>query len=253
MRKLWLYNVLYLMNFKIAFDHSWTGPFHFWSLAVEEQFYLLWFLIIAMVPARYLLKVILLIILLAHLWRVMIVSIGVSIFWDYLLPGVMDSLAMGALIAYATRKAPQSRWWLLFLRFRMPLLLISFLLLVLTYKRSYGSAFSSIFLRSFWTLCSACLVSFGIEQRKDWRFDWLGNKILRHFGKISYGIYVFHLFVPGIFHLPGLQRLHMESKPIFIQLIVFSLIAWWIAEISWHFLEKPILNLKDKAPFWVHS
>jgi peptidoglycan/LPS O-acetylase OafA/YrhL len=252
MRKVWLFSALYMMNVKLALDHAWNGSSHFWSLAVEEQFYVLWFFIIVMVPRRYLLKTIILFILLAQLWRLMIASIGASLFWNLLLPGAMDSLAMGALVAYYTRYSPQSKPWILFLRLRIWLLLISTVLVIFAMNVGQQTFIPSIFLGTLWSLFSVCLVSFGIEPEKDWRFDWLRNKALRHFGKISYGIYVYHYFVPVIFWHWS-QGLHTGSMPRYIRFLAFSLVSWWVAELSWHFLEKPFLKLKDKTPFWIHE
>ncbi len=39
MRQTWLVNALYITNFKVALDNGWNGSSHFWTLAIEEQFY----------------------------------------------------------------------------------------------------------------------------------------------------------------------------------------------------------------------
>ena len=53
----WL-EFFYLTNFVIAHFEEWIGPTsHFWSLAVEEQFYLFWPLVILFLPRRALLPV----------------------------------------------------------------------------------------------------------------------------------------------------------------------------------------------------
>ena len=43
----WPWHAAYLSNVRIALDGKWPGPVsHFWSLSVEEQFYLLWPMIV---------------------------------------------------------------------------------------------------------------------------------------------------------------------------------------------------------------
>jgi peptidoglycan/LPS O-acetylase OafA/YrhL len=253
MRKLWIYNVLYLMNVKVAMARGWNGSGHFWSLAVEEQFYILWFLVVVLMPKRYLLRVIVSFIFVAMAWRITVYSIGGSVFWDLLLPGVMDSLATGALIAFAVNRSTPSRLWTLFLKWRTWLLVMSVILIVVAAISGENSFFSAIFMRSLGGIFAACLVSIGIESKPDWRFDWLQNKALRHIGKISYGLYVYHAFVPDLFKLQWLQWLNVSSAPVLIRFVIFSIVSWIIAEISWRLIEKPILKLKDKAPFWIKS
>jgi peptidoglycan/LPS O-acetylase OafA/YrhL len=55
MRQDWWIHILYLTNFKVAIDQHWGDAGHFWSLAVEEQFYLFWFAAVVMLPKRWLL------------------------------------------------------------------------------------------------------------------------------------------------------------------------------------------------------
>ena len=43
-------------------------------------------------------------------------ALGTTSFMDLLLPGVMDSLAMGALLAYAVKYPPQAWLWAQFVR-----------------------------------------------------------------------------------------------------------------------------------------
>ena len=59
-RETLLWHVSYLSNLQMALAGGWSGPVsHFWSLAVEEQFYLLWPCLILFLPRKYLLWAIL--------------------------------------------------------------------------------------------------------------------------------------------------------------------------------------------------
>src|ERR1700761_829228 len=54
MRHDWWKHGLYLTNFMVAKHHNWLGPAHFWTLSVEEQFYLVWFFVVMVAPRRWL-------------------------------------------------------------------------------------------------------------------------------------------------------------------------------------------------------
>lgn len=89
---------LYLQNFAITFQ--WLandGPGHFWSLAVEEHFYLIWPFIVFTCPKRALKKLIYIIIFAALIARFYLSYSGHEIMW--LTYARMDSLAIGGLLA----------------------------------------------------------------------------------------------------------------------------------------------------------
>ena len=91
------------------------------------------------------------------------------------------------------------------------------------------------------------LVSIGIESRQSKLWMWLENSTLRHFGKISYGIYVYHYFVPAMVD----PRLHFGNISAgagmrILRFLVLVLISIGIAETSWWLMEKPILKMKDR-------
>ena len=68
---------------------------------------------------------------------------------------------------------------------------------------------------------------------------------MRYLGKISYGLYVFHQ--PVTWFAFDIQELGLEKsavKPIAAILAFFGTLL--IASISYHFMEKPLLNLKDR-------
>lgn len=93
--ELWPWHVTYLTNFWIARHGQWIGPAsHFWSLAVEEQFYLVWPVIVLFCPLNKMGCVIGSTLVIGPLFR----------FWwegpDVLLLSRVDQLGGGALLAW---------------------------------------------------------------------------------------------------------------------------------------------------------
>jgi len=86
---------------------------------------------------------------------------------------------------------------------------------------------------------------------------FLGNKWLIRMGKISYGIYLYHLVVPELwvngnewFAARGIDFLFNSSmpedlKPAWYFIQQFTLVIL-VSTISWYLIEKPINNLKNR-------
>jgi peptidoglycan/LPS O-acetylase OafA/YrhL len=86
------------------------------------------------------------------------------------------------------------------------------------------------------------------------KFTFLSKKILEHpfvvyVGKISYGMYVYHLFMQPLFYYIsphiGIMVTDKYSMFAFTYLLTFLL-----AHISWKLIENPINNLKGKFPYF---
>jgi peptidoglycan/LPS O-acetylase OafA/YrhL len=97
----YLVNVLQASN-HAAIDRQWSA--HFWSLAVEEQFYLFWPAVVLLVPRRQLATLCVAIVLFALAGRIWIAS-GTNPFTAFVsMPTRLDALAAGAFVAALSKK-----------------------------------------------------------------------------------------------------------------------------------------------------
>jgi len=246
MRELWWAHALYLTNFQVALSGKWNAAGHFWSLATEEQFYLAWFPLMVLLKDRGRLRVVIAALMIAVVFRLGIFLPGAAErLPEYIcLPFAnTDTLAMGSLLTLAQRN-PKLRW--LFDLFRSwPLMIGSLIVFILG-----NVAVPGLFVFQVWppavALFGACLVRFAIEPEVDWRLKWLTWAPVRHVGKVSYGLYVYHYFVPeAVALVVDFPRKGKLRRVLGVPMIGLAFI---IAELSWRFVERPILALK-RGPF----
>jgi peptidoglycan/LPS O-acetylase OafA/YrhL len=236
-RKYFTYLITYTSNFITALTQGDTGYMsHLWSLGVEEQFYVFFPLLILLIPKRFYLKCFFAIAFLALLSRVCVyffTADNVKTLWlSYMLtPCCLDCFAIGAILAYLRINEPSRLNKILKNNY---LFMFFGLLCILPALPGFYPLIRFSFLRTaisvscFWIIGKASTTGIpGIGSRI------LDNRIVVYLGKISYGLYIYHPFVPWIFN-------HFPSIPTFFYLPVTIAIA----ALSWHLLELPINRLK---------
>ncbi|MEI4486891.1 acyltransferase [Frigidibacter sp. MR17.14] len=191
-------DALYLSNLRMLLLEDWGGRnAHLWSLAVEQQFYLVWPWMIALVPRRVLPIAICLTIAAALAFRLGWSLAGLSPFGAYVLPlAYLDFLGIGALVAVALRSA-------------VPRLVVAAGLLACWAAIWQFPPPLALYSAEPWKLASACLYGAVIALCAR-RFGpgpvgrLLEARPLVWVGRISYGIYMYHQIAPGILeHLSG--------------------------------------------------
>lgn len=242
------WHVTYLSNVGMSLEGRGFGhSTHFWSLAVEEQFYLFWPLMVLAIPERWLVKTIFVLIIIGPLSR-----LGISLTdlpWvarSWLPMTCFDSLLFGALLAvYQTddTKAKQLRQLTrLGLFVGIPLSLAT---IALRHWEPLGSAAHLLVGRTVQGLAAVWLI-----HRTSQGFSGAAGKLLSHrvpiyLGSISYGIYVIHHFTPDFTAAVGLD----DSAPLAVRFVIWTLVTIALASLSWHFFEKPINQLKARYPY----
>ncbi|MGA2584624.1 MAG: acyltransferase [Tepidisphaeraceae bacterium] len=206
---------------------------HFWSLGVEEQFYLLWPAAVLFLDGPGLRRLCIACIGIAAVVRLLCV-------WNNpggiaalaLLPCRMDCFAVGSLIALEFRGVGgQIR------RNQRVILIASSLAFVLC---CFDQNLYVSFVHATTPWIYGCLIIAAIDARGIQKP--LCNPVLRSFGKLSYGIYVLHAPILGMIRLAAPKWSTWE-------IAMGTLAVTYTASVlSWHLLESPFIRLKAFFP-----
>ena len=249
---------LYLTNIAVA-ERGWLHGLVdiSWSLAIEEQFYVVWPLLVWLCPPRLVALLCAVILVAEPIARIYAREMDYQVIWIYVLTWYrLDGLAIGALLAVAHRRGllPLFDRW-------VPIVVIACVAGLIAcailgghpwwwnrWMQQYGYSLIAI-------AGGAMLVS-AINRPAD--SPWprmLSAGWLRAFGKYSYALYLIHLpvmrlvreyvFGPGEYETLGIPRW-------LIQVLFYGAAAapaFALAWLSWRFFESPILRLKARFPY----
>lgn len=213
---------------------------HFWSLAIEEQYYLLWPFIVYACGRGTLARLVPLLIFLS--WIGLLISDplgwnGQNISVDWLLPFSLACLGAGGLLALWHRAShpilaflPKigclgAIIWVALLAVRgnsiwlVPLEALSWMTLVHLAAKGIGGPIGGV----------------------------LSSRPIRYCGMISYGIYLYHNFI--LYGLGAGWLMGWQLQQGLTMLILNSVLSIIAASLSWHFLELPLNRLKRYLPF----
>ncbi len=245
------WHALFLSNLPMGLDGAWRDLLtHLWSLAVEQQFYLAWPLIVLAAPARLLPRLLLAITLSGPVFRLVCVTLAPAnaIAPVVLTPACFDLLGAGALLAWWRRTHPDALTpaWLRNGLFALPLALLAsarapdalqtaqlvlvptlqawvFSALVLGASRGFQGPFDRLL--TFSPLVRLGLVSYSLYLFHN-NAHWLGPRLLRQLTD-----YRMAYFQNEVLHVAYLSAL--------------SLLA---AIASWFVIERPCQRFKLRAP-----
>jgi peptidoglycan/LPS O-acetylase OafA/YrhL len=250
----WLYGV----NIYLAIHNGWVLSYieHFWSLAVEEHFYLVWPFAIWLLAARRraLLAFSLVVALASFAGRVVASLHGVSpIATTVLTPFQLDALAIGGFLAVYLRQ-PEGE--AAARRAILPLVLAGAALLLLQFGlrhfTSPGDAVLALRSGAFHLMFAALLLKALASGPDSTWGRFFGGTPMVTLGKYSYGLYVYHHFLSYYFASHGTDLalasvIGSHAAALAILAAGGITTSMGIAWLSYEFFEQPFLRLKR---FW---
>ena len=245
------WHLAYASNIFFSSSGAWHGETsHFWSLAVEEQFYLLWPLVVLFPAPRRRTIAVLLIALAAPAFRVLGSGGGWSAVTMATLPfGSTDSLALGALLAIwwsdshaRTRLTAVSGW--------LSVVAIAWTAMSIAHV-DVAPGVSHVLLPTLWSFPFVWLVAGAASGFGGIAGRVLEQRLLVYIGRISYGVYLFHEVGPRLAQwLWTIAGFDMRYPPhAVVGVGAPMLVTIGLAALSWRFYEGPINRLKRHLPY----
>jgi peptidoglycan/LPS O-acetylase OafA/YrhL len=234
---------LYPVSYRTV-AYYWLGPT--WSLAIEEQFYLIVAPLVRILTTQRLLYVLLGALLVCPLLRLSAYfDLAHSHFFIPLMLARADSFATGILAAMAW-KALTVRAWLAahkkLLSWALAVLFLGPLILTKWYASS-DDLFAQAFKLEFLAIFFALLILTVLVNRSGWLAWLMRNRVLREMGRLSYCMYIIHLSVLAgccAFFLHDEPRLDTPAS--FLVVGISFVLTYCLAWFSWKYFEGPMLR-----------
>lgn len=235
---------IYLQNIPLTFNLPLDGPNHFWSLAVEEHFYLLWPLIVFFLNKKQLLKISLIIIIFSIIVRFIFIQNDIGVF--YFTFCRLDALAFGTLLAcYESENLFDNLK--IFLKYSFPICLL-FLIILWVFFSGLGDDWLQTFKFTFIGYIYFCVIAMLLIYDNQLLLKIkmvIESSFFKLLGKISYGLYVYHPFCFLIVN----RYIFQKNKSFFVSMVLSFFLTFVISWLSYTFFESKLISLKDKFTF----
>lgn len=247
--------IFFLGNFTIFKFREIAPLYHFWSLSVEEQYYVFWPLIVKRMSKSKVFIISLIIAILSSICRIILFLLHVNFFIIYKSTfSHLDGIALGSAIAVAPHLPSINKWlriyWKLIATISFMTLVSGFFLLKMNYVlwngRTQATAIPTI----------SIFIAMLIFARSQNLFPpamstVLNSHILVYFGLRSYGLYLIHYpvlyYAQTIIHNHPIVNNYFSPLTSSIILTIFTAsTSVALAEISWRCIEQPAQKLKSK-------
>jgi peptidoglycan/LPS O-acetylase OafA/YrhL len=225
----WAYP-LFLQNVLVPSPTNAAGPLAVtWSLAIEEQFYLVWPWVVRYASLAQIRRVAVFVIALSPALRLYLSFHGVNLYTNVFCR--LDGLMAGALLAVVVRADADRA-----ARLVRPAWLALGIAVPLAFATEAMNARWIVF--SWSAAASAAFVYLALFASPRWFQTALTNRCLVYTGTISYGLYLLHK-IPFDLAKP----VHVDRYPL-LALPVLIAAGYALAALSWNLLEQPFLSLK---------
>jgi peptidoglycan/LPS O-acetylase OafA/YrhL len=271
-----LYNYTGIINYQSYISPLQPGAHHFfghlWSLAVEEQFYLIFPFLVYFLNKQNLKILIISIIILCPIFRIVLTEYLYS--HSYAYPSILnliykstftqaDALAAGAALAifdFSKIKKPKFLFYLLLSFIILFGITSTFFLQMKGYRiawkslgyesptnLSYSYFYRYSYISTLFNACFFLLILCSIKGK--WVGSFLENKYMVYIGKISFGIYMFHTPILFVFkkYFIGLEKpIQMNMVMELVIFIIYILSVFIISHLSFTYFESIFLNYKSQ-------
>jgi peptidoglycan/LPS O-acetylase OafA/YrhL len=248
-REHFAWHLLYLSNFLQAKMNDIGGSTgHFWSLAVEEQFYLVWPWLVLFMPRKAIPWAIGIMLAAGPIYRFSVYFATSDAQFDHgnytaasnLPIACLDSLGAGALLAWATARRSAgfaNRIGSICLAVGLPLLTLGIVFYCVDMKLGWITVVDSgVALTTVWIISRAAS---GFGGPMGW---FLTFPPLVYMGTISYCVYILHPFIHNITPLL-FSKMHLGIPRYRLQLAIDMSVTVGMATASWYLFERHMIRL----------
>ena len=239
----------HVSNIHMAILGYWpAGTNHFWSLATQQQFYLIWPFVIWFLPGRFLVPVFLVFTAMAPASRMLHEYFETWVAWPQLLTwSFFDYFGIGALFALAVHRgmaldSPALRWL-------AGLALAGYIMIFGAHAMEWRTFGFRPFQQTLLSIGLCGIIAGGLVG-----FRGIGKVVLEHpalqrIGQLSYGIYLFHNLAPMVTGkiMPFLWiPPHDTGVWVFSKIVAYALVTWGLTLVSWRWVEQPLQGVRAK-------
>ncbi|MGX5172731.1 acyltransferase family protein [Aliikangiella sp. IMCC44653] len=251
-----------------TYMHNWIRPYmgdsgfgHLWSLAIEEQYYLLWPLFVIWLSPKRLIQICLLLVVSAPIFRYWFfyhypeawggIETGASAAYDFTVSR-WDAIALGSLLGIISKQPkliePLNRYCVFALSAVLAIIAIQ---IVIFHHFISVSAGVSLLNQTTAALAFFLVVIFVVDRQTSPLTKALEFAPIKLVGKYSYAMYLFHLPIMICwnnywqFEAANYSGIKMAMLVLFNYGSVF-LLTMILAAASWALIEHPFLKLKKR-------
>lgn len=231
-----IYHYVFLQNIAMTFHWDFFGPIHYWSLGIEEHFYLFWPLVVYFCNIKQLRGLIWGILIGAVILRYFMAMQNMDVY--HFTFARFDGLAIGALLSVmevnSFFKAKNKRFFIILVGITF---VASVAMFVLFNGKSVPLAQASKFsvLSIFYFSIMGYLLC---QDETELASKFMTNKFLLLTGKISYGLYVFHPMVMVI------VSKYLKTSVIIVDFAVVLILTYLVAWLSHTYFESYFLKFR---------
>lgn len=250
----WRYSFFFLENYKMLIMDNFpkTTPLSvFWSLCIEEHFYIVWMIVIFFLPVKRMLPFLLFSVGVAWLAR----YFDNAIWQNYMIQQNdlftnIDYFAIGGILGYLVAKDYQRvASWIQNIETHWKYIFILSIIGMVVFQDHILPSdiyIISIFRPTIIAIAFTLLIAVFIPENSSIRIS--DNNIISYLGKISYGLYVYHIiFVHVIFQYFIKHKILMDDwftvGGFMIAVMGGSIL---VSMLSFKFLEQPFLEWRKK-------